>query len=768
MSDKLDPISKLHRKLYRKFSKYGYQLLGTQIFESHAILTRGCVKFNGSKEAIYDNYSSESPRISYNYNSTSHSFGLGYYGTSCYSLDNIYGIFYPDIHFNSFTSVGRMGVCVVPSAIQLSEFLRNPELSDESIRMAVTVAKSSNTNNPSVSLRTARRELCMKTDVKYMLANAYAELYAQPISYDLPTDKLSYKSPYQIKDNKYSLAKIDKETMQKFMRIGKYFNEVKDLLKLNEKTGFYTYHVDSIDVPIICKHEYMTYDNVDPVKISIECYKDGKCKYCKSELIAYHEVMDDLLPTALYNLMYKYIESINTNVNEIAILNILYGFVTDCIKDEIKAGNNDLSSDDNLKAAYCAVLLYNLYLFSEKDIVYDQTKWNMFLDIAKKYWSEQGFSLKDIENIVKNDPHLKEMIMTVVNSIRGRIYTSDDDVFQISPLSVLWGKIIKGDDPEALKSLQPTNELQTLWKTGKMENLNKSIIETYMSTLKSKNVYNIIDKTKDIKINSSLCKIIIQPSKSGKEFFDKQWKSYCPAWIMHEWTGGKCKHCGIDKGGKNIDEIYKKYKNIINESYIQNPEMVDPKKLKTTSSFDISKITSWNSENIEKKIFEYNGNESVEKKLIRDQIHKKILNNLGDITYYDSIKHVFGIYMNIDPHQLDMIKTEKDLRSFLNWVLDNKLMSAEEIVFQLASIYLDMSNIKVMFVGGGKDKSGNVIRKVDFDALYKEMERKKRYAFDCISRWDDNFNDDMLNELAEEMQLNGGMLNRDVKYEWDF
>ena len=48
------------------------------------------------------------------------------------------------------------------------------------------------------------------------------------------------------------------------------------------------------------------------------------------------------------------------------------------------------------------------------------------------------------------------------------------------------------------------------------------------------------------------------------------------------------------------------------------------------------------------------------------------------------------------------------------------------------------------------------------------MERKKRYAFDCISRWDDNFNDDMLNELAEEMQLNGGMLNRDVKYEWDF
>ena len=73
-----------------------------------------------------------------------------------------------------------------------------------------------------------------------------------------------------------------------------------------------------------------------------------------------------------------------------------------------------------------------------------------------------------------------------------------------------------------------------------------------------------------------------------------------------------------------------------------------------------------------------------------------------------------------------------------------------------------------MFVGGGKDKSGNIIRKVDFDALYKEMERKKRYTFDCISRWDDNFNDDMLNELAEEMQLNGGMLNRDVKYEWDF
>ena len=93
-------------------------------------------------------------------------------------------------------------------------------------------------------------------------------------------------------------------------------------------------------------------------------------------------------------------------------------------------------------------------------------------------------------------------------------------------------------------------------------------------------------------------------------------------------------------------------------------------------------------------------------------------------------------------------------------------MQPEEIVFQLASIYLDMTNIKIMFVGGSKDDC--IVKHVDFDALYNDLKYKNRYSFGSVSRWDESFNDKMLSELAEEMNMNNGMLSRDITAEWDY
>lgn len=77
---------------------------------------------------------------------------------------------------------------------------------------------------------------------------------------------------------KYNIARLP-DDISKIIK-SRDIKKIEEVLKLNTKTGFYEYVDDKgYAIPVMCRHIFMYLKGISLVDISIECLKNGQCRY---------------------------------------------------------------------------------------------------------------------------------------------------------------------------------------------------------------------------------------------------------------------------------------------------------------------------------------------------------------------------------------------------------------------------------------------------------------------------------------------------------
>ena len=149
---------------------------------------------------------------------------------------------------------------------------------------------------------------------KLGLINELLFMYFNEFNYrsTLPTHKTPTKyQQYKVDTEKYEIVKFSRDINEKFRHMEEHFAELKEMLKYNPDTGFYTYD----GIPILCRHVYMIYDNKSLQEMAAECYADGHCKYCGTSMMNYGDLLYDDVPLAVQSLLLSFTQSFENDID---------------------------------------------------------------------------------------------------------------------------------------------------------------------------------------------------------------------------------------------------------------------------------------------------------------------------------------------------------------------------------------------------------------------------------------------------------------------
>ena len=109
--------------------------------------------------------------------------------------------------------------------------------------------------------------------------------------------------------NRFSIAKLP-DDIKKIID-SRDIKKIESIIKLNSKTGFYEYIDDKGNVfPIMCRHIFMYLKGISLVDISIECLKNGQCRYCGQEMSNYAEHLVSDIPSSVVSIIYQFFDLI--------------------------------------------------------------------------------------------------------------------------------------------------------------------------------------------------------------------------------------------------------------------------------------------------------------------------------------------------------------------------------------------------------------------------------------------------------------------------
>lgn len=485
---------------------------------------------------------------------------------------------------------------------------------------------------------------------------------------------------YSIID-KYKLVTVPKEIQRKFNKIGKYFDEVKGQLILNESNGFYCYPVDGVNVPILCKHEYMIISGVAPTEMAIECYKKGKCKYCGQELNAYHEQVNDALPPRVYDLIYKYISTINENLDGENLMYVLFNLLYDVIQKNLKTGVT--KNYDASVVALTGLFLYKIYMITKDKFKYNN-KLNKFLDLVREYGSAVGWSQERMNDVI-NSNELFDNLNNITDIIREKMYTNVINFADLLPLSIMFNQLIELNN-NMNEQLNVKTKIQKLYTDGldKMIQLNKLIDQAYNSIWKRPTV---IDSGKEVHRTCRTTNIEIVHTTNGERFFGLTCKIYCPVNMVHDFgKSSTCEYCGMKKDESNVKSIYKKYSNVINTNYLQQPNVL------AEAKFNIDNLCKLDDVN------KYSGNDLFDKYLIIDNhlIRQLIENNLNNKVQINEVKRLLSVLTMFNPN--DISDDILFIKKVLSMIIDLNIKSSNELLNELKYIFMKIDNIQLLLI----------------------------------------------------------------------
>lgn len=348
--------------------------------------------------------------------------------------------------------------------------------------------------------------------------------------------------------HKYDIVKIPKDIMKMFKQITYYYEEALKIMELDEKTGHYCYIYNNVKIPVICKHQIMLLQGVSNMDIAIECYKDGICKYCKQEIAGYN--VDTLtLPNNAMSVIIQFCECFK----DPTIMDILIKDIGDFIVKKLNHMGISVYNDEECNG-FTYLFITKLALVSLKEFNVYPTKIKELINKIAKLLAFLGKSDQDVKEIIEDNNLID--ISSLIEQIKTDINESFDE-------TKTHNFIIEDVLFNSSTDRTPRTPIQKLYLTEP-----KKIYELY---LLFKNEYNKLynfhlnEKFKyDRKLETEEIIIKTKLNNSGFKFFMNNYNNYCPINNIHEYKDKKCIHCGIDKDGKNKEDIYKKYSEIIN------------------------------------------------------------------------------------------------------------------------------------------------------------------------------------------------------------
>lgn len=511
------------------------------------------------------------------------------------------------------------------------------------------------------------------------------------------------KSPVNMKlpsiKEKVIIVEIPRDIQKKLMRPGRYFNELSKILQYNEQNGFYSYLVDGKLIPVMCIHEYMTYQGKLSSEIAQLCYKDGFCKYCGQELVAYHEKLDDNVPVKMYDIIYKFISAINLNVDDIMLLHSFYSLIGSCI-DSIKHRTNIFNNNyETVVVAYTGVYLYAVYKRTKNDIKYNTSKINKFIDDANIYWLDVGWSKSQVNQLIEDNsilPNLDgvpDIIKTCLFQVDNKLYAD------IVPASVLLGRLI---NPREDITTDGLDKLQKIFiqsfKNGEyfigspMDKFNKEFNIKLLSIWRYLNIKKVIKNIKNVKTSSKPLLLKCTVNKDYEKFWNAMYKQYCPASNIniHEFVKGKCKWCDLKTDYKNMKNVYDKYIDVISSTFLQIPSLISTTSLKIKTlyteedinKFDVHVLDSDVPVNVDKLSF-----------LPISSVEKNILiNRLNN--YINKLNNLINDILNIDIK----VKSIDHLKKIFAFIVGKNVMNPVQLVSEIKNICFPISSVDLMLM----------------------------------------------------------------------
>lgn len=519
--------------------------------------------------------------------------------------------------------------------------------------------------------------------IDYACMIAYKIKHGKYTKYTCKSSTTKYTSP--LIKNKFNVVLIPKDLQNKFNKPGKYFDEIKNILKLNTDNGFYSYQLENINIPILCTHEYMVYEGKPLSEVSIKCYKKGKCKYCGQELSAYHEQIKENLPPKIYDLIYKYIATISENIEESSLMYTLFSLIYDSIKENVD--RSDVKNYDASVVSFAALYLYVVYIKTKSSINYNNNKINKFLDSAKKYWAEVGWTNEIIENAAKNTTMFSNM-SNITGLIREKIYTNKITFLDLLPVSILFGENVELEDYDKLEA---KTKMQQLWKSGenKVKQFNDLFNKALLSLWKFNYIKNSVENIGKEKINTSFEIFNVKSStiKNGEKFFFATCDTYCPVNEFHEWSDkSQCKKCGLKKDKSNKKEIYDKYQAEINNSYLQKPHVLADRRFKIDKLFNKKQIEAYQADDLFKKYL------IIDNHILKQSLDKAI----NDKLYLDEILKFISTVTTIEMNELD--DNPDFIKKSIGFIIDKEIKSESEVLNELKNIYFKIKNIDWLLI----------------------------------------------------------------------
>lgn len=373
--------------------------------------------------------------------------------------------------------------------------------------------------------------------------------------------------------------------------------------------------------------------------------------------------------------------TMSENVDESSLMNSLFSLIYDSIK--VNVDTSDVKNYDASIVAFTALYLYVVYVKTKGAINYN-AKINKFVDSAKKYWAEIGWTNDVIESATKNTSMFSNMD-NITNIIREKIYTNDIKFLDVLPVSIMFSERV---DPKDYDKLEPKSEIQKLWKNNKMVSYNKLFNKAIESSWRFDNVNDVINEmSKDkIKVEVKVVNIKPQAMKNGEKFFYATCEHYCPISNTHQWNGGVCKSCGLKKDLSNKKDIYVKYEGVINNSYLQKPCVLDDKMFRIEKLYNKSQIEKYKPEDLFEKFMNI-GNHT-----LKQALEKAINDNL----YVDETLKFISTLTTLEMNELD--KTPEFVKKSLSFILDNHIKDINDVVNELKNIYFKIKNIDWLLV----------------------------------------------------------------------
>jgi len=375
---------------------------------------------------------------------------------------------------------------------------------------------------------------------------------------------------YNLKEQ-IKIFKLPREVIDVINHISYYFSKIKNDLKFNEITGYYEMNVQGENVPIMCRHIYMTLNGDNLYTISNECAVKNCCKYCGDTLDSIGFEDTTTLPRTVAEYAYLLMSAYGCSTDDQSTFIYIYNGMASLIAKLVKREDPEF---DNKASGVAALLCWNvIHTYPPK------SKTSSFIMMISETLASVGFNEQKVQNIINTgilgDP---KDIYTIL------IATHDSSLYDMESVFKDYSK----DDIIKVKKEGQMELFNLLYKQLRIDNLK---IDEIVKNFKTKSVEMKKDDIEPTRYNTLM-------------IFEDYAKKYCIATNkIHKFEKGVCIHCGMQENYKNIEEIYDKFNDKFNSTY--NLDIENKFNIPKVEKINIDSILKNNPENTKKEIMKY-------------------------------------------------------------------------------------------------------------------------------------------------------------------